>query len=76
MEIDCLVVVQTLKAKILSGSLYFSLFIYDCKDLLNELQYISYKFVRKPTNVIAHTIARAANSMPSFEWDMPYSLFV
>ncbi|KAJ8767776.1 hypothetical protein K2173_020716 [Erythroxylum novogranatense] len=66
-ETDCLIVSQFLESTHIFSS-YFSVIIQDCKALLHELSSVSFAFVRKPANQVAHTIARAANSMSSFEW--------
>lgn len=71
METDCLVVVQALKAEVLSDFSYCSFLIFNCKVPLNELQYVSYEFIRKSANVVAHIIARAVNSILDFEWICP-----
>ncbi|KAJ8766664.1 hypothetical protein K2173_001184 [Erythroxylum novogranatense] len=64
METDCQVVTQFLTSTH-SFSSYFSMIINDCKSLIQELSLISFAFVRKPANQVAHTIARAANSIPA-----------
>ncbi|KAG8646930.1 hypothetical protein MANES_09G042601v8 [Manihot esculenta] len=75
METDCELVVNALNSSH-SDSLYFKLIINDCKALLHELQYISFAFVRRSANQVAHTVARRAGSMSDFDWGMPSFILI
>ncbi|KAG8638764.1 hypothetical protein MANES_14G060250v8 [Manihot esculenta] len=69
-ETDCELIVNALNSPHTDSS-YFELMINDCKALLQELQYVSFAFVRRSANQVAHTVARAASSMSDFDWVCP-----
>ncbi|XP_043807328.1 uncharacterized protein LOC122721971 [Manihot esculenta] len=68
-ETDCELVVNALNSPHFDSS-YFELMINDCKALFHELQYVSFAFVRRSANQVAHTVARAVGSMSDFDWGM------
>ncbi|KAM6573212.1 hypothetical protein CsatA_017292 [Cannabis sativa] len=58
-ETDCLIVVQALRTSCEMRSL-FGLIIKECKLLLAELRNVSFHFVKRSANVVAHAFARAS----------------
>uniref|UniRef100_A0A803PQ00 Uncharacterized protein n=1 Tax=Cannabis sativa TaxID=3483 RepID=A0A803PQ00_CANSA len=59
-ETDCLIVVQALRTSCEMRSL-FGLIIKECKLLLAELRNVSFHFVKRSANVVAHAFARASS---------------
>ena len=52
------------------SSLVVGLIVDDCKSLLREINGCVVHFIRRPTNSVAHLLARATDSMPIFrEWE-------
>ncbi|KAM6586650.1 hypothetical protein CsatA_009255 [Cannabis sativa] len=62
-ETDCLLVVQSLRSSFRMISVFGNL-INDCKLMLNDLSFISFFFVKRSANVVAHSFARASCSYP------------
>ncbi|KAJ9189513.1 hypothetical protein P3X46_000796 [Hevea brasiliensis] len=62
MEMDCLMVKQALD-RILHDNSYFATLIHDCKFLVKDVASLSFSFVKKSTNQVAHMLARAIGSI-------------
>lgn len=62
LEMDCLVVVQSIRSEVLMLS-YYGRIISECKHLLLGLNFVSLVFVRRSANRVAHLLARASYYM-------------
>ncbi|XP_043814104.1 uncharacterized protein LOC122724008 [Manihot esculenta] len=67
-ETDCQVVTKALISQDNEVLSYFQSIIVDCKALLNELPNVSFRFVYRSANHVAHCCARAAGSMSGLSW--------
>ncbi|KAH9750457.1 reverse transcriptase domain-containing protein [Citrus sinensis] len=67
-EMDSLNVYNALVTN-LSGPSSFSLIIEDCRALSNSIRDVSFSFVRRSANSVAHSVAQAGNSLSGHgEW--------
>ncbi|XP_060965397.1 uncharacterized protein LOC133034347 [Cannabis sativa] len=58
LESDCLVAVQGVHSSVQLSSI-FGLLLWECKQLLNELENISLSFVKRSTNKVGHFLVRS-----------------
>ncbi|KAJ8754290.1 hypothetical protein K2173_002741 [Erythroxylum novogranatense] len=75
MESDSLLLIHALQSNTFEFS-YFGAIVQDCKHLLSLLPSMAIQFVRKSANQAAHSIVRAAGSMPDLEWGLCPLLFL
>uniref|UniRef100_A0A803Q518 RNase H type-1 domain-containing protein n=1 Tax=Cannabis sativa TaxID=3483 RepID=A0A803Q518_CANSA len=68
-ETDCLLVVQALRSTIHTSSLFGEI-ISDCKVLLTQVSNVSFNFVKRSANVVAHEFARASMLHPDRVFSM------
>uniref|UniRef100_A0A803NKP8 RNase H type-1 domain-containing protein n=1 Tax=Cannabis sativa TaxID=3483 RepID=A0A803NKP8_CANSA len=69
LETDCLVFIQALRSSI-EMIFMFGQVVKDCKVLLKELKSVSIFFIRRSTNKVAHSFARASLFYPDCTFNM------
>ncbi|KAJ9183789.1 hypothetical protein P3X46_007599 [Hevea brasiliensis] len=76
MEMDCLMVKQALNC-ILHDNSYFATLIHDCKFLVRDVASLSFSFVKKSANQVAHVLVRATDSMSGLaKWSVSPPAFI
>ncbi|KAJ9174183.1 hypothetical protein P3X46_017238 [Hevea brasiliensis] len=76
MEMDCLMVKQALD-RILHDNSYFATLIHDCKFLVRDVASLSFSFVKKSANQVAHMLARATGFTSGLaEWSVNPPTFI